>query len=634
MRRSSPLHDGWRLLLGPEARRRLATTRDWVPATVPGCVHVDLLAAGLIADPLVDRNELDQQWIGTLEWSYTVEMALPAPAGDERVDLVFEGLDTFATIRVDDVVVGRTENQHRTYRFDITTLVRPGPLTLAVTFAPAATVAETRRRRDGDVPNPYGQPYNYVRKMACNFGWDWGPHLVTAGVWRPVTIERWRCARLAAVRPCAVLRTAAPTAGEGADVVVDVAVEHAPEPAGESVRLELTVRDPDGVVVGASVIAVDGGASRLTATVAVADVRRWWPVGRGAQPCYDVDVTLSAGDDVLDVATRRIGFRHVALDTTPDADGDGAAFAFVVNGERSWIRGFNWIPDDCFPARLTPARLAARINEAVAANANLLRVWGGGVYESDDFYDECDRRGVLVWQDFAFASAVYPEELLAAEVRAEAIDNVTRLMAHPSLVVWCGNNENLMGYADWGWREVLGGRPWGEGFYRSLLPGIVADLDAHRPYIDGSPTSLDPAIHPNDDRFGAVHLWDVWNEHDYERYRAHTPRFVAEFGFQAPATYPTLRRALAGRPLDTADPALAHHQRAFDGEAKLERWLGEHFGSGHDPDTWLYLTQLNQADAVPRRRRPLPPAPHALRRRRLVAAQRLLAGGELGRARQ
>ncbi len=207
---------GWRLLLGAEARARLGTAREWVPATVPGCVHVDLLAAGLIADPLVDRNEDDQQWIGTLEWSYVVELVVEAPDQGERVDLVFEGLDTFATVALDDVVVGRTENQHRTYRFDVAAVVHPGPNTLVVTFAPAATVAEARRRHhNGELPNPLGQPYNFVRKMACNFGWDWGPRLVTAGVWRPVSVERWRYARLAAVRPSAVLRTAAPSARGG-----------------------------------------------------------------------------------------------------------------------------------------------------------------------------------------------------------------------------------------------------------------------------------------------------------------------------------------------------------------------------------------------------------------------------------
>ena len=256
------------------------------------------------------------------------------------------------------------------------------------------------------------------------------------------------------------------------------------------------------------------------------------------------------------------------------------------------------------------------------------------MYESDDFYDECDRRGMLVWQDFAFACAAYPEELLAAEVHAEAIDNVGRLQSHPSLVVWCGNNENLMGFADWGWREQLAGRSWGEGFYRTLLPAIVGELDPDRPYIDGSPTSLDPALHPNDDRYGAVHLWDVWNDHDYHHYRSHAPRFVAEFGYQAPATYPTLRHALAGR---AARPRRSRPRSSPEGV----RGRGQARPVAARP---FRLGARRRRLAVPhpaqpgRRRHgrggPLPRPPRAVLRRDLVATQRLLAGRELGRARQ
>ena len=233
-----------------------------------------------------------------------------------------------------------------------------------------------------------------------------------------------------------------------------------------------------------------------------------------------------------------------------------------------------------------------------AANANLLRVWGGGVYESDDFYDECDRRGVLVWQDFAFACAAYPEELLAAEVRAEAIDNVDRLVAHPSLLVWCANNENLWGSPT---GDGPSSSPGGRGARASTArccPRCSPTATPAGPTSTAAPTSLDPAVHPNDARRGTVHLWDVWNAEDFGHYRTHAPRFVAEFGFQAPATLPTLGRALAGRPLALDDPGLAHHQKATDGHAKLDRWLRAHFGVVTDADDWLYLTQLNQADAL------------------------------------
>ena len=217
MRRSSPLHDGWRLLLGAEARGRLGTSDVSLPATVPGCVHVDLLAAGLIPDPLVDRHEDEVQWIGTLGWTYTVTFDDdPSSDAAERVDLVFDGLDTFATVTLNGVVLGRTENQHRTYRFDVTTAAAGGSEHARGDVRPGrsggrgATPSMTASR-----PNPYGQPYNYVRKMAANFGWDWGPRLVTAGIWRAVHIERWRVARLAAVRVHAGVRTGRVAARRG-----------------------------------------------------------------------------------------------------------------------------------------------------------------------------------------------------------------------------------------------------------------------------------------------------------------------------------------------------------------------------------------------------------------------------------
>ncbi|MFD0471909.1 hypothetical protein ACFQ0B_29060 [Nonomuraea thailandensis] len=226
---------------------------------------------------------------------------------------------------------------------------------------------------------------------------------------------------------------------------------------------------------------------------------------------------------------------------------------------------------------------------------NLLRVWGGGLYESDDFYRLADELGLLVWQDFPFACAAYPEEEpLRSEVEAEARQNVARLAAHPSLVLWCGNNENLEGHADWGWREKLEGRSWGAGYYHDLLPSIVAELDPGRPYWPGSPYSGAPGLPPNDPARGTIHIWDVWNREDYRRYAAYRPRFVAEFGFQGPPAHATLRRASSDEPL-TPDSA---HQKAIDGQAKLLRGLGDHLPRPQTFDDWHYLTQLNQARAM------------------------------------
>jgi beta-mannosidase len=330
----------------------------------------------------------------------------------------------------------------------------------------------------------------------------------------------------------------------------------------------------------------------------VPDVRLWWPRGYGEQPLYDVELRLLHGDDALDVWRRRIGFRTVGLDRRPDAHGTG--FTLVVNGERIFARGVNWIPDDVFPSRITRERYRERLEQAAGAGVDLVRIWGGGIYESEDFYDACDELGLLVWQDFPFACAAYPEEQpLRGEVEAEARENVVRLMPHPSLVLWNGNNENLWGFRDWGWEPRLAGDSWGEGYYLGVLPRVVAELDPTRPYTEGSPWSGSWDRHPNDPAHGTHHSWEVWNREDYADYRRCVPRFVAEFGWQAPPAYATLRRALPGEELAPDSPGMLHHQKADDGNGKLERGLARHFAVPKgDFDRWHYLMQVNQARAV------------------------------------
>ena len=588
----TPLHDGWLLELEGHGDHLPPGIPASVPATVPGCVHLDLLAAELIDDPYVDRNELAVQWVGESAWTYRLEF--DAEPDDRRTDLVFDGIDGFATVTLNETMLGRAENQHRTYRFDVSGLLDPSGNELVIAFDAPAPYAAAVRDRIGDLPNPFGTPFNFVRKMACNFGWDWGPQLTTSGLWRPVRLERWVVARITAVRPTPRLPAETSAAGESAhvDVVVDVDVDSRHDTAA-TVRAAIT--SPGGDIVGCSEASAHASGS-VALVVDVPDVARWWPAGYGEQPLYKLDVEVVDGDTCYDNTVRTVGFRAVGLDTSELTD--GAEFALRVNGERIWVRGVNWIPADCFPARNTGELVAGLLGEAAAANANLVRVWGGGVYESDRFYDECDRRGLLVWQDFPFACAAYPEALLSEEIAAEAADNITRLMPHPSLVLWCGNNECLEGWSDWGWPEIVGERPWGDGFYRHLLPDIVAALDPGRPYVDGSPTALDAAIPPNRADRGTVHLWDVWNRFDYEHYRTHRPRFVAEFGFQAPPTAATIAAAVTSRPLRVDGAELQHHQKADDGDGKLRRALVHHFGQVPDFDDWLYLTQVNQARAI------------------------------------
>ncbi|MFI8258824.1 glycoside hydrolase family 2 protein [Streptomyces filamentosus] len=569
MKDVTQLHEGWSL------RHEGAS----LPAQVPGCVHTDLLAAGVIPDPFLGRNETEIAWVGRRAWSYGTELA--HDSGHERSELVFEGLDTVAEVLLDGAPLGSARNMHRVHRFDVTG--RSGPL--EVRFGSAYDEAERVRALTGDRPNVYPEPFQYVRKMACSFGWDWGPTVVTAGMWRPVRIEHWSTARLAEVRPLVTVD------GATGHVELRVRTARTDSGAGRPLTLRATVA---GVVAETS---FEGAETVLR--LEVPEPELWWPRGYGAQPLYGLDVELRDGAGTpLDAWSRRIGFRTVTVDRSPDAHGTG--FTFVVNGVRIFARGVNWIPDDVLPSRITPERYRTRLAQAADANVDLVRIWGGGIYEDDAFYDACDELGLMVWQDFLFACAAYPEEQpLRGEVEAEARDNVVRLMPHPSLVLWNGNNENLWGFRDWDWEEPLAGDSWGEGYYLGVLPRIVAELDPTRPYAAGSPWSGSWDHHPNDPRHGTHHSWEVWNRRDYADYRAEVPRFCSEFGWQAPPAISTLRRALPGEDLAPDSPGMLHHQKAEDGNGKLDRGIERHFGLPEgDFDRWHYLAQVVQARAV------------------------------------
>ncbi|WP_233571697.1 glycosyl hydrolase 2 galactose-binding domain-containing protein [Cellulomonas triticagri] len=574
-----------------------------LPAAVPGSVHTDLLAAGLIADPYADDHEADLAWFHGTDWQYERALALAPAASGERVDLVLDGVDTVGRVALGTRVLGDVANMHRSYRYDVRDLADGRSRLLTVDLRSATAYGEEVRAALGERPSAYWpRPYNMVRKMACSFGWDWGPDLRTAGLWRPVRLERWSVARLAQVRPLVTL-----DADGTGRVVVHVDVER----SGLVPDGDLTLR-ADVLGVDAEVV-VPAGSATATLSLTVPDAPAWWPVGHGDQPLADLTVTLAEGATPLDTWTRRVGFRTVALDTSSDEH--GTRFVLVVNGREIAVRGANWIPDDHLVTRITRERLDRRLDQAVGAHLNLLRVWGGGLYESADFYAACDERGLLVWQDFLLACAAYPEEEpLRSEIEAEARENVVRLMPHPSLVLWNGGNENLWGHEDWGWKDRLGDATWGRWYAEHLFPSVLAELDPSRPYAANSPftpagsdpTTSDPDRHPNDPDHGTHHQWEVWNRVDYTVYRTEVPRFCSEFGFQGPPAWRTLAESvhavdggpLADAPAPQDDPVFLVHQKADDGNGKLDRGMAPHLGVPADFADWHWAGQLNQARAV------------------------------------
>lgn len=603
----SQLHTGWHLHLrhgtDPAAHRLHDQVID---AVVPGSVHTDLIAAGLLPDPNVGTREDDQHWIGASTWAYSTTVAAPTAPG-ERTELVFEGLDTHAEVFLDGVRLGETKNMHRRFRFDITGMLTGDEHHLEVVFLPIMAEVDRVREQVGTMPAVQATHYPYVRKMACNFGWDWGPVFITAGLWRPVVLETWSIARLTNVRLLATL--------EGDDGVLEVAadVRYAGSRDALQVRVQLGEPAPTGDLhrspaadqsgpgtedSSAPTMSVPVREGQIRARLQVPQVEAWWPVGLGEPVLYPVTVELCTADGtVLERIERKVGFRTVEI--REEVDAEGKTFQTVVNGQPVNARGFNWIPDLPFPSAITAERYQRRLDQALAANANTLRVWGGGIYEPREFYTACDERGLMVWQDFLFSCAAYPEtEWFREQIDAEVRQAVTDRVHHPSLILWNGNNECLMGYHDWGWQEVLQGRPWGGYYYGEMLPSIIAELDPTRPYIAGSPSSGDLTATPNEDARGPAHLWDVWNEQDMVAYRDRRPSYAAEFGFCGPPTHATLRAAVPEGDLSLDNPVVRHHLRAEDGAAKLTSRIGEHFPVMSTDDDWLWIAQLHQARAL------------------------------------
>ncbi len=542
------------------------------PATVPGSIHTDLIAAGVIGDIRINGTEVEQAWIRNADSTYKTNVSVTGPGKHE---LHFAGLDTLATVSINGQERLVTENMHRSFVIEIDP---NDSIDLQIDFKAPLPEAIVRQEQMGIYPNPYNMPYNYFRKMACSFGWDWGPITGSSGIWKPITLTTWDSGILDSV----VLVT---------DVVNSIpTLKVATHGRGEATKVRIKISGNHEAEFEATL--------NSTATFQLPGFDLWQPRGFGDPVLYTVIVQLiDSHGEVVDESIKRVGFRHVELDQSNF--NDRQMFAIMVNGQRVWARGVNWIPDDPFPHRVTRADYAKKIEDLYSVEVNAIRVWGGGIYESDDFYDLCDEKGIIVWQDFLFACAAYPEDQKTiAEVTAEATEAISRLANHPSLVLWCGGNECLEGFQHWDWQEPLAGKPWGSKYYFEILPNLLKQIDQSRAYIPGSPFStLSEDV--KDFASGTNHIWDVWNERGYQRYEEYSPSFAAEFGYNGPGSWQTLTKAIGKSNLDSKDPQLATHQKAFDGMDKIAAGLKREFLSEFtEGPAWYFAAQLVQARAV------------------------------------
>jgi len=578
---------------------RQAGTDEWLPAQVPGSVHTDLLALGRIPDPFVADNELHVQWIAERDWEYRLTFQASPRTGllaEERVFLVCDGLDTLADVTLNGQPVGRAENAFRRYRWDVTSLLvksENDENELRVLFSsPVAYICARQEEQPLMSPSQSIPGGSYLRKAPCQFGWDWGPQLPPIGIWKDIRLERYAVARLDDVH----LRQH--HADGRVTVSASVTVERWQD-ADLTVVLRITA--PDGHTQRETRFFPKNLVSEGTLEIEVANPQLWWPNGHGSQPLYEVKVALCEGETVRDQRTFKLGLRTLELRQEPDEF--GTSFTFVVNGVPIFAKGANWIPADSFPTRISDAHLEHLIRSAASAHMNMLRVWGGGFYEEERFYDLCDQYGILVWQDFVFSCSVYPDdETFFENVRVETIENVRRLRHRASLALWCGNNEMEWGWVAWGWQHAPEYQRFKEAYdrlFHHVLPEICAVENPDCPYWPSSPSSNTPFENPNSVRTGDTHNWEVWHGgKPFTGYREHPSRFVSEFGFQSLPPLETIRTYADEADWNMTSYIMEHHQRNAAGNGKIITYMTDHFRLPKDFESLVYLTQLLQAEAV------------------------------------
>ena len=612
-RTSVSLDGAWQVRIDPAdetAAGQHPREAKWFRSTVPGSVQQDLIAAKRVPDPFQRLNEAKIQWAGLTNWQFrrTIDVTAEMLQRD-HLDLVFDGLDTFATVSVNGQQLLATANAHRQWRVDAKPALKVGRNELLVSIAsPVRTLQPMVLKEANSLPGEYDSAFGdepkgkqsspYIRKPKYHYSWDWGPRIINIGVWRPVRLEAWDDVRIETLQ-------VDQEAINDAEAQLTARYTLVADTAG-SVTLRTNVVGPNGQTqVVERTVQVAAGENRITVPLTIANPQRWQPVGYGAQPLYRVQAALVEGGAETDRTERRIGLRTVELLTK-----DGG-FGFQVNGIPIFAKGANVIPFDNFPSRVPAAQMRHILQGAVDANMNMLRIWGGGYYLDDAFYAMADEMGIMIWQDFMFGGAVTPPDAEFREnVRVEAEQQVARLQAHPSVIAWSGGNEVLSGWENWSDRKAFKKRIGadeqeriGAGMavlFNQVLRDAVLTRSPGTPYWPGSPsTNYEGPV--DTDAAGDRHFWDVWSgSKPVENYLDSCTRFMSEYGFQAMPDMATIREFAGNGPLALDSPVLKGHQKflAGEGNERLKMYLDQRLRPAKDFADTVYLTQVNQAQAI------------------------------------
>ena len=554
------------------------------PATVPGNIYSDLIDNSIIEDPFIGDNEFKLQWVSDSTWIYQTRFDVSSTIlNKENIDLNFEGLDTYAQVYLNDSLILSSNNAFRNYKVPVKDFVLLNN-SLSIKFTPTHIKEEIEKNKLG-YTLPEGRRI-FTRKAQFQYGWDWGPSLNTIGIWKGVSLNAWNDAKIEHV----FLKKKSYTKDQ-AKITAKITLS---DPPKEPTLIVLSIAGKDFSLP----IQAGNEKKEFDVPLTIDNPKFWWPHNLGEPYLYEVDIKLRKGAVVTDNVKVNHGVRNVSL--ISDDDHDGQSFYFMINGIPVYMKGANYIPQHSLQNRVTDAHYENLLQDVVDANMNMLRVWGGGIYENNIFYDLCDRKGILVWQDFMYACAMYPgDEPFLRNAEKEAEDQLLRLRNHPSIVLFCGNNENSEGWHRWGWQngktKAQKDKIWADylKLFDSILPNQVAkytDVD----YWESSPKY--GRGNPKYQSEGDAHDWWVWHDaYPFEHFEDFVPRFMSEFGFQSFPSADVMKFINQSDDIQIDTKAIRSHQKHHRGFELIDLYIGRDYLIPDNDEDYIFLSQLVQA---------------------------------------
>ena len=559
-----------------------------IPITVPSVVQQNLYEAGLIPHPYLGVVEDELLWISNHPWTYATQFNVNQKMLEEDVvELVFEGIDTYAEVYLNGEKLFDADNQFRIWKQDVKPLLKPQDNRLELLFPPYDSLQlALYEQHQPRLPEKYA----VSRKAPYQHGWDWAPKYKNVGIWKPVRLQAWSDARM---ENAYIVTNEVDESQAQLSLHLDVECT-----AMENLEAELLF---NGKPLQSFVFPTQQGNQHKVFNFTIEDPQLWWPNEFGEQPLYDFEIQLKGANKLLDSKKIRTGIKTIQMVQEPDEV--GSSFYFKVNGEPIYAKGANYVPEEMIETWIKPENTYKLLKMAQEAHFNMLRVWGGGIYPSDDFFNICDSLGILVWEDFMYAGTMYPyDEDFLNNAKIEALEQVKRLASHPSLALWCGGNEISEGYYNWGWQQSLG---WTEAddqaikagydrLFEEILPLVVETYDGTRPYWPSSPSK--GWGRPESLTQGDVHYWGVWwGEQPYEMYREKVGRFNSEYGYQSYPDYATLQQTAQGEELNKDSKVIAAHQKHPRGTSQIDDFIQKYFQTPDDFEEYVHVSQLSQA---------------------------------------